>query len=147
MQVVGNDVYVVGYQGRAVGIDLNTGLVLWQHDMSSYAGLGADVSNVYVTNDFGAVIALNRQGGTQIWQQEALRLRDVTAPVRLGNALVIGDFEGYLHWLDVTDGHIVARIRAASDRITAAPLVVGQNVYVQGDDGTVSAFTVVEDAA
>ena len=127
LQVVGNDVYVVGYHGRAVGIDLNTGLVLWQHDMSSYAGLGADVANVYVTNDFGAVIALDRQGGTQIWQQEALRLRDVTAPARFGNTLVIGDFEGYLHWLDVADGHFVARTRAASDRITAAPLVVGQN--------------------
>jgi outer membrane protein assembly factor BamB len=147
LQVVGNDVYVVGYQGRAVGIDLNTGLVLWQQDMSSYAGLGADFNNVYVTNDVGAVIALDRRAGTPVWRQEALRLRDVTAPARFGNALVVGDFEGYLHWLDPSDGRFLARQRAGSDRITSAPLVVGQNVFVQADDGTVAAFTVVEDAA
>jgi outer membrane protein assembly factor BamB len=141
LQVVGNDVYVVGYHGRAVGIDLETGVVLWQQELSSYAGLGADFNNVYVTNDFDAVVALQRATGTQVWRQEALRLRDVTAPTRFANALVVGDFEGYLHWLSPDDGSFLARERAAGQRISAAPLVVGQNVYVQGDDGTVAAYT------
>src|SRR5690606_11958233 len=104
LQVVGNDVYVVGYNGRAVGIDLATGVVLWQQEMSSYAGLGADFNNVYITNEYDAIIALSRNGGTQVWQQEALRLRDVTAPTRFGNVLVVGDYAGYLHWLDPADG-------------------------------------------
>lgn len=147
LQVVGNDVYVVGYHGRAVGIDLATGVVIWQQELSSYAGLGADTGNVYVTSDFDAVIALDRRGGTQVWRQEALRLRDVTAPARFQNALVVGDFEGYLHWLDPADGNFVARARAAKDRIGAAPLVVGENVYVQGDDGTLAAYTVRLDDA
>ena len=60
LSIVGNDVYVVGYHGRAVGIDLETGVVLWQQDLSSYAGLGADINNVYVTSDFDAVVALER---------------------------------------------------------------------------------------
>src|SRR5690606_40193835 len=67
LQVVGNDVYVVGYQGRAVGIDLRTGGVFWQQEVSSYAGLGVDVSNVYVTNDVGSIVALDRRSGAQIW--------------------------------------------------------------------------------
>jgi outer membrane protein assembly factor BamB len=142
IQIVGNDVYVVSYQGRAVGIDLQTGLVLWQQDMSSYAGVSADVENVYVTNAFDAVVALDRRRGVQVWTQDALRLRDVTAPTRFENALVVGDFEGYLHWLDAADGHFVARAHAAGGRICAPPLVVGDNVYVQGDDGTVAAYTV-----
>jgi len=142
IQVVGNDVYIVGYHGRAVGIDLATGVVLWQQDMSSYAGLTADFGNVYVTNDFDSVIALDRNGGAQLWRQEALRLRDVTAPTRYANTLVVGDYDGYLHWLDPADGKFVAREHATKTRISAAPLVVGQNVYVQGDDGTVAAYTV-----
>jgi outer membrane protein assembly factor BamB len=147
LQVVGTDVYVVGYHGRAVGIDLATGVVLWQQEMSSYAGLGADTGNVYVTSDFDAVVALDRRGGAQVWRQEALRLRDVTAPTRYETALVVGDFEGYLHWLDPNDGHFLARERAAKQRIGAAPLVVGENVYVQGDDGTVAAYTVRDSGA
>ena len=146
LSIVGNDVYVVGYHGRAVGIDLETGVVLWQQDMSSYAGLGADATNVYVTTDFDAVVALDRQSGTQLWRQEALRLRDVTAPTRYANTLVVGDYEGYLHWLSPDNGDFLAREHAAGKRISGAPLVVGQNVYVQGDDGTVAAFTVHRDA-
>lgn len=147
LQVIGNDVYTAGYQGRAVGIDLNTGLVLWQQEISSFAGLGADGNNVYVADDVGSVIALNRRGGVPVWRQEALRLRDVTAPTRYRDAVVVGDFEGYLHWLDPADGSFIARARAGNGRITTAPLVVGVNLVVQGDDGTVAAFTVVDDDA
>lgn len=147
LQVVGNEAYVAGYHGRAVGIDVTTGVVLWQQDMSSYSGLGADFANVYVTSDVDAVIALSNDAGTQRWRQEALRLRDVTAPTRFGNAIVVGDFEGYLHWLDPMDGHFLARERVARNRICSAPLTVGENVYVQGDDGTVAAYTVRTDAA
>lgn len=145
LAIVGNDVYVVGYHGRAVGIDLETGLVLWQQEISSYAGLGADLNNVYVTSDVDAVVALNRISGTQIWRQEALRLRDVTAPTRYLNTIVVGDFEGYVHWLSPDNGEFLGRARAAGARISAAPLVVGQNVYVQGEDGTVAAFTLRRD--
>jgi outer membrane protein assembly factor BamB len=146
LQVVGNEVYVAGYKGRAVGIDVTTGVVLWQQELSSYSGLGADFANVYVTTDFDAVVALDRRAGTQIWRQEALRLRDVSAPARFGNAVVVADFEGYLHWLDLADGHFLAREHAAHDRIGGAPLVVGENIYVQADDGTVAAYTVRADA-
>jgi outer membrane protein assembly factor BamB len=147
LTVVGSDVYVVGYNGRAVGIDLQTGVVIWQQDFSSYAGLGADFDNIYLTTDVDAVVALSRQAGAQVWRQEALRLRDLTAPTRYANTLVVGDFEGYLHWLDPADGNFLARERAARGRIAAAPLVVGQNVYVQGDDGSVAAYALPTDPA
>ena len=35
---------------QTVGIDLTTGLVFWQRELSSFAGLGADGGNVYVTD-------------------------------------------------------------------------------------------------
>lgn len=145
--IVGNDVYVVGYHGRAVGIDLETGVVIWQQELSSYAGLGADFNNVYVASDFDSVVALSRTAGTQVWRQDALRLRDITAPTRYADTLVVGDFEGYVHWLSPDNGDFLARERAARDRISAAPLVVGENVYVQGDDGTLAAYTLRRDEA
>jgi outer membrane protein assembly factor BamB len=145
LQVAGNDVYAAGFQGRAIGVDLNTGLVLWEHDVSSYAGLGADNANVYVTDTFSGVTALTRRGGSVVWRQEALRLRDLTAPVRYREAVVVGDFDGYLHWLDASDGHFLARVRVAKERITSTPLVVGLNLLVQADDGTLAAYALVEE--
>jgi len=41
----------------------------------------------------------------------------VTAPTRYENALVVGDYDGYVHWLDPDDGHFVAREHAAGGRI------------------------------
>ena len=87
---------------------------------------------------------LSRSSATparKLWRQEALRLRDLTAPTRYANTLVVGDFEGYLHWLSPDNGEFLARERAAGQRISGPPLVVGQNVYVQGEDGTVAAYT------
>jgi len=52
-----------------------------------------------------------------------------------------------LHWLSPDDGRFLARERAARDRISSAPLVIGENVYVQGDDGTLAAFTLRIDEA
>jgi outer membrane protein assembly factor BamB len=78
---------------------------------------------------------------------DALRLRDVTAPTRYENTLVVGDYEGYVHWLDPADGHFVAREHAAKARISGPPLVVGANVYVQSDDGSVTGYTVREKKA
>ena len=142
LQVAGNDVFAVGYHGRAIGVALENGVVLWQQELSSYAGLGVDLSSVYVTDEFSELVALERDSGTPRWRQEALRLRDVTAPTAFGNTIVVGDFEGFLHWIDPGDGSFVARERAASNRITSAPLVVGRNMIVQSEDGTVAAYTV-----
>ena len=144
LAVVGNDVYTAGVNGRTVGIDLRTGQVFWQQEISSFAGLGVDANNVYVTDEFGTVAAYDRRRGAPVWRQEELRLRDVTAPTRFGNLLVVGDFEGYLHWLDPADGRFRARERAGSDRITGPPLVLGQTLYVQSDDGSVAAFALRE---
>lgn len=142
LQVAGNDVFAVGYHGRAIGVALENGVVLWQQELSSYAGLGVDVSSVYVTDEFSELVALERGSGTPRWRQDALRLRDVTAPAAFGNTIVVGDFEGFLHWIDPGDGSFLARERAASNRITSAPLVVGRNMIVQSEDGTVAAYTV-----
>jgi len=141
LQVAGNDVFAVGYHGRAIGVALENGVVLWQQELSSYAGLGVDVSSVYVTDEFSELVALDRGTGTPRWRQEALRLRDVTAPSAYGNTIVVGDFEGFIHWIDPGDGSFLARERAASNRITSAPLVVGRNMIVQSEDGTVAAYT------
>jgi len=126
-------------------VALETGLLLWQQELSSHSGLGADWNSIYVTDEFSEVVALDRNRGTPRWRQDVLRLRDVTAPTPYGNSIVVGDLEGYLHWLNPLDGNLLARVRAASQRITAAPLVVGDNLFIQSDDGTVAAFTVVVD--
>lgn len=147
IEVLGNTVYAASFQGRASAIDLSTGVVIWERELSSFTGIGVDTRYVYVTNDVSAVIALDRFTGTEVWRQTGLRLRDVTAPVRHGTAVVVGDYDGYVHWINVDDGSFVARERVASAQITAKPLAIGPLLFVQSEDGTLVAFEIADESA
>ncbi len=146
LQVVGSDAFAVAYNGRLVALDVDTGDLLWApQQLSSFAGLGADWNNVYVTDAVGTIHAIDQRNGASLWQQDALRLRDVTAPVRFGDVLVAGDLEGWVHVLDPGDGRFLARVRGASGRVTGPPLVVGERLFVQTESGRLAAFTLVTD--
>jgi outer membrane protein assembly factor BamB len=140
--VFGQDVYAANFQGQAAALILSTGDPIWQKDISSFTGLGADTAHVYVTDDVSTIIALNRANGQEVWRQSELRLRDITAASRYRETVVVADFEGYLHWLSAVDGKFLARIRAASSQVPSQPLVVGRMVVIQSEDGTVAAFEV-----
>jgi outer membrane protein assembly factor BamB len=146
VQVVGEDVYVVNYQGRVASLALESGQLLWTREMSSYRGLGVDLSNVYVTNDLSEVVALERRSGGTLWRHELLRRRELTAPVPFGSAVVSGDFEGYLHWLSADTGDIVGRIRAGDASISGRPLAAGEQLFVLTDAGMLMAYRVKPDA-
>jgi outer membrane protein assembly factor BamB len=133
-------VFAVGFQGRLAMLARDSGQIWWARDLSSYRGLALDEGTLYVSTDQGAVVAVSRRDGTEVWRQEALRLRGLSGPAVDGDALVVGDFEGYLHFLDRTSGEMLARTRAGGDQVSNRPLVVDGIVIVQDDGGRVSAF-------
>jgi outer membrane protein assembly factor BamB len=57
-----------------------------------------------------------------------------------GNAVVVGDFDGYLHWLDRNSGKFLARERPGDTRIAAPPLVMGGRVFVIDEGGHLEVF-------
>jgi outer membrane protein assembly factor BamB len=140
VQVSGDDVFAVGFQGRAAMLARASGQIWWARDLSSYRGLALDADSMYVTGAESAVLSLGRRDGTEQWRQEAMRLRGLTGPAIDGDAVVVGDFEGYLHWLDRATGEIIARVKAGGTRISNAPVAAGGLVLVQSDDGKVYAF-------
>jgi outer membrane protein assembly factor BamB len=136
----GKDVFVAGFQGRVAMLDMDNGQIWWAKDASSYRGFGLDERVMYLTNANGLVTALRRTDGNQQWEQAALRQRGLTAPAVVGESLVVGDYEGYLHWLSKVDGSVQARAKTDGERITNAPQVAEGRVYVQTDGGKLIAF-------
>ncbi len=57
-------------------------------------------------------------------------------------AVVVGDFEGYVHFFNNFDGRPVARVRVGKGMISHAPVVIGGQLYVQSESGTLQAFAV-----
>jgi outer membrane protein assembly factor BamB len=142
--VVGQDIYAAGYHGRVASLASESGQILWARELSTYEGVTADWSNVYSTLENGEIVALNRSTGTEIWRQGALLRREPTAPVSFRNTVVVGDLEGYLHFFSNVDGEPVARVRAGKQAIISTPIVVADRLFVQSDDGTISAWVVKE---
>jgi outer membrane protein assembly factor BamB len=140
VQPAGEDVFVVGYQGRVAMLARSSGQIWWARDLSSYRGLALDDTSAFISTADSAVVSVSRRDGTEQWRQDAMRLRGLSGPAVDGEAVVVGDFEGYLHWLDRGTGQLLARTRAGSDRISNAPVAVNGFVLVQDDGGTVSAY-------
>lgn len=142
--VIKNDtVYVVTYQGNVSGVDLNSGQIMWSRDMSSQRGLDAVYADaVYVTDDEGNVWAVQDGSGDALWRQTRLVRRQVSAPVVAGDYIVVGDYEGYLHWLARNDGRFVARQEVADAAIRSKPLVKDGVIYITAADGSISAVRV-----
>ncbi len=136
-----NIVYVTSYQGHTVAIDLMKGGLLWQKRLSSYAGLGVDTNYLYVTDPNSHVHALKRFSGDDWWKQDKLQARGITAPVSIGDYVVVGDMEGYLHWMRQSDGGFVARHRIGKYPITLPPLVIDNTLIAYNSDGKIVALS------
>lgn len=104
-------VYAVSSQGNLVAMVQSNGQLLWSREIASASGISVDAEMLYVTDTVGDVWALSRRGGGTMWKQTALHQRSLSAPVQQGNYIVVGDYDGYLHWLSKEDGHLAARTR------------------------------------
>lgn len=140
IQAIGDDVYLAGYQGVVAAVALESGQLLWSRELSSYNGFATDFLNLYVATENGELVALSRRTGRENWRVATLLNRDITGPAAWQDSVVVGDFEGYLHWFSASTGELQARERAGSKPIGAAPLVVGELLYVMSDDGKLHAF-------
>jgi outer membrane protein assembly factor BamB len=142
LAAVGQDIYAAGYHGQIASLAAESGQLLWAREISSPVGVAADWNNIYTVGDAGEVIALLRRNGDDIWRQESLLRREPTPPVPFSSTVVVGDFEGYVHFFSNFDGRPVARERVGSGMISGRPLVMGDKLFVQSETGTVAAFTV-----
>jgi outer membrane protein assembly factor BamB len=139
-QVVDNDVYVVGFQGKVAMMALDSGQIWWSHDTSSYRGVAVDDENVYISTVDGDVVALKRSTGIELWRQKALGHRGISGPAVAGAAIAIADFQGYVHWLDKTTGAVIGRARAGKARYSNAPVYADGLLLLINDRGDIDAF-------
>lgn len=132
-------IYAATYQGNIASLDWASGRVLWSHDISSYTGMTSDSRTVYISDAKSYVWAFGAESGDINWRQDQLEARVVTGPAVMGNYVVVGDAEGYLHWLSKADGHFAAREHIGG--IYSAPIVENNVLYLLTNKGELIAYT------
>jgi outer membrane protein assembly factor BamB len=142
--VDGQQICAVAFQGRVACFDAASGTPLWSREASSVAGLALDARYLFLTDVKDAVVALDKASGASIWKQDKLSGRRVSGPLVFRRFVVVGDYQGYLHFLSREDGSFAARIPTDGSPISAPPIALDLTSFlVQTRNGGVFAITVV----
>jgi outer membrane protein assembly factor BamB len=139
LQVHGDSVYVVGFQGKLARISLEEGEIVWSRDVSSYSGLDVDDSGVYVTTADGSVMKVSLEG-IEAWKTSEFAWRGLSPPGVFRGIVAVADFEGYVHFLDGGTGAQAARLHPLATRVSADPVVSDGVVFLRDDGGGIVAL-------
>lgn len=136
----GVTLYATSFKRQTLAIEAPSGRPIWAHDSGGTGRVGVAPDRVVVTDPDGIVWALDKDSGTALWSQPAMARRSLTAPAVQGDYAVVGDFEGYLHWLKLDTGELAARMRSGRDPLRAAPVVADGILVAEDTDGGLSAY-------
>lgn len=138
----GSTVYATSFKQQTLAIDGPTGRPMWASEYGGAGRLGVASDRLLVSTPTGSVYALDKASGSALWQQPALARRNLTAPAVQGDHAVVGDFDGYLHWLKLDNGEFAARTRVSRNALRASPVVVDGVLLVQDVNGELSALRI-----
>ena len=136
----GTVLYASSYKNHTVAIDGPSGQVLWDSEHGGARGVGISNSAVVIADKNGNVVGLDKNTGGSLWQQAGLLNRAVSAASVQGDYALVGDFEGVVHWLRLSDGAFAARSKVGA-AVTGKPVVAGDIAVVQSIDGKLTAFS------
>jgi outer membrane protein assembly factor BamB len=140
MVFVASDLLVSSYKNRLASLAADSGRLLWFKDISSATGVSVDRLNLSISDKDGNVWLLDRRNGAEAWKQDQLLHRGLTRPAIYGNFVVVGDAEGYLHWISIDSGLFAAREKVGGDGFAGPPLVVDNTLYVMTKKGSLVAY-------
>ncbi len=139
--VVNGVVYALAYNGNLAALDLRSGQLIWKRDLGSVNDMIVDSGRIFIVDQNDRVLAVNTDGGVTLWTQSDLLHRLLTAPVLYNGYLVVGDTEGYMHWIDPDNGRFVAQQKVDSSGFQTNPVVAEGKLLIQARDGTLYAIT------
>lgn len=139
--VINGVVYALAYNGNLTALDLRSGQIMWKRELGSVNDFIIDGDRIYLVDQNDRVLALTTEGGVTLWTQSDLLHRNLTTPALYNGSLVVGDSEGYLHWINTADGRFVAQQEVDSSGFLTEPVVAEGKLLIQAKDGTLYAIT------
>ena len=116
--VISNNILVsASYQGDITAIDLQEKRPVWKEKISTTKDLVEARSRVVAIDDKDLIKGFSLSTGVKMWQQDGLKLRELSSPINVRGNIAIGDYEGYLHILDSSDGSFSARKKISKNPI------------------------------
>lgn len=134
---VGDAICARGFQSAVGCADAGRGALLWSRNLGGAKGVAADAELVFAADGSDRITAWRRDSGEVAWTSDGLRFRMLSSPAVTGRAVVFGDYQGQMHFLDRSSGQPLLRLPTDGEPIVGAPVRLGPNVVAVTRDGNV----------
>jgi outer membrane assembly lipoprotein YfgL len=136
----GDNLCVRAFQSSVGCVDTSKGSAIWTKPASAATGLDGDATALFGAESDGRVISWRRADGERLWTSERLRFRNLSAPLLIGESIVIGDEMGTLHFLSRNDGAPLNRLTTDGSPIVSNLVLAGTTVVAVTQRGGVFGF-------
>lgn len=134
--IVTNDRIFVGQYLTGITALTHQGHKLWQKGKGTYAGLAFVGDKVISVERDSTIQALNAKDGASLWDNKDLRGRNLTKPVLVGDRIVVGDYQGYVHVIDSATGTLQGSTKIGSTGFLLDIREINGSVYLLDYSGT-----------
>lgn len=140
--IIGGTLYTIGFNGQLIAIDLRSGNPIWKRNYSSATDMVTDGGRLFLVTDKDYLVAVDSRSGTELWSNDKLKHRLLTAPMIIDDYVVVGDSEGYLHWIDRSSGEFVAQQLVDDSGFAVGPMVIDGGYVLITRNGDVKKLTI-----
>ncbi|RZT92518.1 outer membrane protein assembly factor BamB [Rivibacter subsaxonicus] len=137
---VGDMVCARAFQSAVGCVAAERGVLNWTKNVGGTEGIAADADYVFGADASDRITAWRRASGEVAWNNDQLLYRGLSAPLAVGRTVIFGDSEGYVHFLDRTNGTVLLRLPTDGKAIVSAPVASGTTILVVTSGGGVYAF-------
>lgn len=136
----GDVVCARAFQSAIGCADAQRGTLLWTKSVGGAQAAGGDAELVAGADGSGRITAWRATSGDLAWTAEQLLHRNLSGLLVIGRTVVVGDFEGQVHFLDRTNGKTLLRLPTDGSQVVGTPVVAGNTILVATAKGGLYAF-------
>lgn len=137
---VGDNLCLRAFQSAVACVDAQQGRTVWTKTATGASGIAGDANSVIGAESDGKLIAWRRSDGEKLWTSEKLRFRGLSSPTLMAGSVVLGDSEGFLHFISPQDGALLARVPTDGSAIALALAWVDGTLVAVTTRGAVIGF-------
>ncbi len=128
------------YQSAVACVQMADAHLMWSARANGDTAPAQNGSELVATQADGVIQAYAVSDGKPLWHNDQLRWRRLSAPLLIGRTVAVGDLQGYVSFLDASDGRIIGRASTDGSPIAVPPVLAGNTLVVVSAKGGVYGF-------
>ena len=113
--IIDNLLVASSYNGEITTFDRASGSKIWSRKISSYHGIATDNINLVVAHENDSIYNFDLKSGKTLWKNNDLSYRKISKPLILNDFMLVIDYLGVLHIINLSEGERVGMHKFGKD--------------------------------